>query len=135
MAGAGQPWYMPGLWPVGHVTSALSRPDDEKAKEPSTKPIVDFKDAAATTTSGFRAFAVAYFCMFKLYNSENPYPGFGGAKVLHFDWMFPILLRNWIGTLLVCGFWDWFLYFSPLRFNSIIPYRLHYIVLGINYTV
>ena len=54
MAGAGQPWYMPGLWPVGHVTSALSRPNDEKAKEPSTKPIVDFKDAAATTTSGFR---------------------------------------------------------------------------------
>ena len=54
MAGAGQPWYMPGLWPVGHVTSALSRPNDEKVKEPSTEPIVDFKDAAATTTSGFR---------------------------------------------------------------------------------
>ena len=73
MAGAGQPWYMPGLWPVGHVTSALSRPNDEKAKEPSTKPIVDFKDAAATATSGFRAFVVAYFCMFKLYDEENPY--------------------------------------------------------------
>lgn len=31
--------------------------------------------------------------------------------------MWPILLRNMIGTWMVCGFWDWFLYFSPIKDN------------------
>ena len=29
MAGAGQPWYMPVLWPVAHVTTALTKPKDD----------------------------------------------------------------------------------------------------------
>ena len=29
-------------------------------------------------------------------------------------WMSHILLRNVVATLLICGGWDWFLYFSPL---------------------
>ena len=44
----------------------------------------------ATVASGFRAFAVAYFLMFKLYNDENPYPAFGAAKTLDLDWIIPI---------------------------------------------
>ena len=32
MAGAGQPWYMPGLWPIGHVSSAISRPGNEQER-------------------------------------------------------------------------------------------------------
>jgi len=30
MAGAGQPWYMPLTWPVGHVSSAIARPKPVK---------------------------------------------------------------------------------------------------------
>jgi hypothetical protein len=41
MAGAGQPFYMPLMWPVGHVMSALSRPDAEKAPKPSATPSLD----------------------------------------------------------------------------------------------
>ena len=29
--------------------------------------------------------------------------------------MIPIIVRNLIGTLVICGFWDWLLYFSPLK--------------------
>ena len=29
--------------------------------------------------------------------------------------MMPIVIRNLIGTLVICGFWDWLLYFSPLK--------------------
>ena len=29
--------------------------------------------------------------------------------------MIPIIARNLIGTLILCGFWDWLLYFSPLK--------------------
>ena len=30
------------------------------------------------------------------------------------DWVAHIFLRNVVATLAICGFWDWFLYFSPL---------------------
>ena len=33
------------------------------------------------------------------------------------SWMIPILLRDLIFTILICGFWDWLLYFSPLKKN------------------
>ena len=33
---------------------------------------------------------------------------------MEWSWMKPILLRNFVVTVLTCGFWDWFLYFSPL---------------------
>jgi hypothetical protein len=29
--------------------------------------------------------------------------------------MWPILVRNLVGTWIICGFWDWILYFSPLK--------------------
>ena len=29
--------------------------------------------------------------------------------------MIPIIARNLIGTIILCGFWDWLLYFSPLK--------------------
>jgi len=37
--------------------------------------------------------------------------------------MMPILLRNLIGTWLICGFWDWILYYSPLA-ASFKPYKI-----------
>ena len=43
------------------------------------------------------------------------YPAFGPAAEFSVGWMSHILFRNVIATLLICGFWDWFLYFSPLQ--------------------
>ncbi len=37
------------------------------------------------------------------------------GKHLELEWMLPILVRNTIVTLVTCGFWDWFLYYSPLK--------------------
>jgi hypothetical protein len=34
-----------------------------------------------------------------------------------------IFLRNVIVTLVACGFWDWFLYFSPLK-NKLQKYKV-----------
>jgi hypothetical protein len=45
---------------------------------------------------------LACFCLF---------PG----KHLNWAWMKPIFVRNTIITAVTCGFWDWFLYFSPLK--------------------
>lgn len=128
MAGAGQPWYMPGLWPAGHVVASLVKPNEEKPPSPSTSPLMDFIDIGTAVIAGLRNFGLAYFCIYVLYDSDNPYPAFGDAKELKLDWMIPIIKRDLIATLLICGFWDWFLYFSPVKtklhkykINSIYP--------------
>ena len=45
------------------------------------------------------------------------YPAFGPGKDFSMDWMLLIVGRNLIATWIICGFWDWFLYFSPLQVN------------------
>jgi sterol desaturase/sphingolipid hydroxylase (fatty acid hydroxylase superfamily) len=37
--------------------------------------------------------------------------------------MWPILLRNLMATWIICGVWDWFLYFSPLS-EKLQPYKV-----------
>lgn len=36
------------------------------------------------------------------------------GKELKWEWMLPILLRNVAAAWVICGFWDYFLYASPL---------------------
>ena len=43
------------------------------------------------------------------------YPAFGPGAEFSLDWMLLILVRNLVATWAICGFWDWFLYFSPLQ--------------------
>ena len=52
---------------------------------------------------------IAYFACL-----DSVYPAFGPAETWSWTWIWPILLRNIIGTWLICGGWDWLLYFSPL---------------------
>merc|ERR1712130_321037 len=74
--------------------------------------------AAAT-----RSWALAYLCIFQLPQQFGQvYPAFGPGKDFTMDWMLLIVARNLIATWLICGFWDWFLYFSPLQVN----YRSHF---------
>lgn len=37
--------------------------------------------------------------------------------------MGPILIRNLLATWIICGAWDWFLYFSPLT-EKLQPYKI-----------
>ena len=41
MAGAGQPWYMPISWPVGHVSTAIKKPENDEPGKPSASPYLD----------------------------------------------------------------------------------------------
>ena len=114
MAGAGQPWYMPVLWPVAHVTNAISKPNDEKVPPNVALGKLQFIDHMTAFCAALRSFTLAYLAIYGLYDGYD-YPAFGGGKNLNWSWMKPILLRNTIVTLVTCGFWDWFLYFSPLK--------------------
>ena len=86
-----------------------------------TKAIILFDpiDMVFSLVAGFYCFALAYLTLFYLHDESDPYPAFGLAKDLKINWMGPIIARNLIGTVVICGFWDWFLYFSPLSVSHL----------------
>jgi len=63
-----------------------------------------------------RSWTLAYLCIYYLPQKFGMvYPAFGPAKEFTLDWTMHILARNLIATWVICGFWDWFLYFSPIQ--------------------
>merc|ERR1711936_1196283 len=116
MAGAGQPWYMPVTWPLGHVSTALSKADDDKPPKPSAAPYLDLTGNLTAMAAAARSWTLAYLCIYYLPGKFGMvYPAFGPAAEFSVGWMSHIVIRNVVATLLICGGWDWFLYFSPLQ--------------------
>jgi sterol desaturase/sphingolipid hydroxylase (fatty acid hydroxylase superfamily) len=70
-----------------------------------------------TVMSGaLRSCLMAYVCIYFLFDGEtgpNAYPAFRPNLRFELAWMLPILVRNMLLAWTICGFWDWFLYFSP----------------------
>eukprot|EP00940_MAST-03C_sp_MAST-3C-sp2_P001967 g1967.t1 len=123
MAGAGQPFYMPLTWPIGNVLTVASMKGEEKAKKPVASPDLDVIGHLTSAAAASRSFALALVCIYVAYPDET-YPAFGDASVLKVEWMLPILLRNLLATWIICGFWDWFLYFSPLK-EKLRPFKIN----------
>ena len=48
-------------------------------------------------------------------DETSDYPAYGRAVSYDKEWMLPILIRNLIGTWVICGGWDYILYLSPLK--------------------
>jgi len=112
MAGAGCPFYMPALWPGGNLSYAFSKPEDEK---PVINKAVPYLDIWGHLTSMMASSRSAMLGWLIIYGGSTDYPAFGAAKTISLDWILPIIIRNLAATWLICGFWDWFLYFSPLK--------------------
>ena len=138
MAGAGQPFYMPLTWPVGHVATAIFRKDPkEPAPKPAIPPEMDFAGHLTSAFGATRSFLMALVCIYGLYDNNddsNLYPAFGPAVQLEWHWMQPIFLRNLLAAWIICGTWDWYLYASPLasklhkyKLNPTYPYKQQFI--------
>merc|ERR1711973_397535 len=116
MAGASQPWYMPATWPLGHVSAAISKSPDDPPPKPSATPYLDLTGNLTAMAAAARSWSLAYLCIYYLPGKFGlVYPAFGPAAEFSLGWMSHILLRNVLATLIICGGWDWFLYFSPLQ--------------------
>jgi len=112
MAGAGQPFYMPLIWPAGHLARMGKLSDTDKHnKVAHADALLDLTGHMTSFAASLRSFLMAYAVI----HFSTDYPAFGAAKEFDWDWILPIVARNLIGTLLICGFWDWLLYFSPLQ--------------------
>lgn len=112
---------MPLTWPLGHVSSALTKPNDDVVAKPAATADLDLIGHATSCVAATRSFAMALLCIYVI--SED-YPAFGAGKELKLEWMLPLLFRNLLGTWLICGLWDWFLYFSPLK-EKLHKYKLN----------
>ena len=116
MAGAGQPFYMPLLFPFGNILAVISNSRKKEVQVPRPQAVASL-DLWGHLTSMFaatRSFLIAYFCIFVLYDGYD-YPAFGGGASLEWSWMQPIVVRDLVGTAVIAGGWDWFLYFSPFK--------------------
>jgi len=126
MAGAGQPFFTPLLWPVGNLATATLLPEDGKPQKNKALPILDFKGNITAMIGAIRQVVLALLCLYyfpRLHGKE--YPAFGPASTMRWEWMWPIFVRNILGTWLICGFWDWFLYFSPFQ-EKLRKYKMHH---------
>ena len=116
MAGAGAPFYMPAFWPFGNLAYTISKPNDEKPAVNKAMPYLDIWGHLTSMVAATRSFGLALLCIYYLPGlMGQEYPAFGPGRQLSWSWMWPILARNLVATWIICGFWDWFLYFSPMK--------------------
>jgi hypothetical protein len=115
MAGIAGAFLTPLLWPLPHMIASFRLKGIEPPPVLKALPILGLSGHVSSLGGSLRSVLIAVFIVYGLYNSESAYPAFGRASNLSSSWMLPIILRNVLGTWLICGFWDWWLYFGPLR--------------------
>jgi len=112
MSASSQPYYAPIFFPLANIIEAYYRPWKDLVELP--KKIIGNLNITGYLTlvaSSVRAAIFAYMAMYL----GSEYPGFGTAKTFEIGWMLTIVTRNLVFTWVVCGVWDWFLYFSPMK--------------------
>jgi len=106
---------MPATWPLGHISAAITKDQEDKPEKPKATPYLDLTGNLTAMAAAARSWTLAYLCIYYLPGKFGmEYPAFGPGKEFALGWMSHILIRNVVATLVICGFWDWFLYFSPL---------------------
>ena len=115
-------FFTPLLWPFPHIVSSLRLRGSEPHPILKAVPILDFVGHISALGGSLRSYLIAVFIVYGLYSNDS-YPAYGQASTLSLTWMLPIVLRNIIGTWLICGFWDWWLYFGPLK-NKFLKYKI-----------
>eukprot|EP00929_Paragymnodinium_shiwhaense_P043920 TRINITY_DN22541_c0_g1_i1.p1 TRINITY_DN22541_c0_g1~~TRINITY_DN22541_c0_g1_i1.p1 ORF type:complete len:345 (-),score=41.20 TRINITY_DN22541_c0_g1_i1:753-1787(-) len=113
MAGIGQKWFAPLTWPLGYILTA-AQAEKMTPQKPQASPQLDLNGHLTSFAGSTRSFLLAYICIYWAYDGYD-YPAFGRAGTWSLSWMWPIFARNLLATWIICGFWDWFLYFSPMK--------------------
>lgn len=122
-------WIRPLFWPVAHILRAVSIMPSEQPPAPVVESgmFANVESHLSTFCGAIRSYCLAYVAIYLLWD-ESQYPAFGPGKELALSWIIPILLRNLTATWVICGFWDWWLYYSPLsprfakfKINPIMP--------------
>eukprot|EP00091_Calanus_sinicus_P002798 TRINITY_DN12912_c0_g1_i1.p1 TRINITY_DN12912_c0_g1~~TRINITY_DN12912_c0_g1_i1.p1 ORF type:complete len:351 (-),score=52.35 TRINITY_DN12912_c0_g1_i1:132-1100(-) len=112
MSASKQPFYAPIFFPIVNIIEAYKLSWKEVVVLPmKILGILNFPGYLTLVASSIRAAIFAYMAMYWV----SEYPGFGTARTFELGWMMILVTRNLIFTLVMCGVWDWFLYFSPMK--------------------
>lgn len=105
---------IPLVWPISNAASALKDRDLKKQDVPKleTHGKLNLVEHLSSMAGALRSFAMAWWLIYHV--SPQPYPAFGAAAEWRIEWMWPLLVRNLLACWLICGVWDYTLYFSPL---------------------
>jgi len=104
-------------FPLGNAAVTISKDPKEKVSKPHIDPLMGTSGHASAFIAALRSWLLAYACIYYLPEAcgLEKYPAFGPAQNFELKWMAHIILRDVIGCWIICGVWDWFLYFSPLK--------------------
>eukprot|EP01084_Bolivina_argentea_P102932 184398_1 len=98
-----------------------------KPPEPIAIASLDLFGHFTSFFAAIRSFLIALFVVYVL-DDETSYPAFADHISFSLNWMLPIIIRDLIGTVLICGSWDYILYFSPFahklkrfKYNKMYP--------------
>lgn len=121
------------IWPFYHVVKSFNLTESFSASPSSSSSMsskhvpstLDLCGHLAVMCGSLRAFLLSYIVVYYVspwLQPEGVYPALGSANSFSTSWMMPVLLRNILATWIICGFWDWFLYFSPWK-SRLAPYK------------
>ena len=119
----------PFLWPTINVYKA-STFDEEKDEinKPVSYGYLPLNDHITSMFAAVRSFLMAYGAIYYLSPMIQPkgaYPAFNNiASEYEMSWMLPMLVRNLLAQFIIAGFWDWLLYFSPLK-EKFAPFKMN----------
>merc|ERR1712176_953106 len=89
-------------WPMSTIFAVMGPPEPGPSKlevEP-VKGFADFNAHLGGVWTSWRSFALAYLCIYYIHGGEDghQYPAYGRAQNFEWEWMWPLLVRNLIGT-------------------------------------
>eukprot|EP01083_Nonionella_stella_P120667 361757_1 len=107
-------FYTPLFFPFVNLIKIVQAKDNARPPKHIAAASLDLQGHLTTVFASLRAFLVAVFIVYILYD-DYEYPAFGNGKTLQWVWIKPMIYRNLIGTAVIAGVWDGILYFSPLK--------------------
>ena len=114
-------------WPLSNFLRLMNigHPKDAVVVREPCRPFNNMIGHIQAMQSSVRSILFACFAIYVIHGGDGPdgYPAFGRAKEWDIWWMLPILVRNLIATWVICGGWDYILYYSRLA-PYFKPYKL-----------
>ena len=121
------PMFATLAWPLSNFLKLWNvyEPGTVVVREPC-RPWNDLAGHIQAMQSSVRSLLLAYFAIYFVHGGDGAdgYPAFGRAKDWDIQWMWPLLVRNLIATWVICGGWDYILYYSRLA-PYFKPYKLN----------
>ena len=120
-------FYSLGSWPMDHILSLLGiekLPPGTRFEPPPAIPFGGVKEHLSCCLGSLRSFLLAMFVIHFVHGDYFGLVDGHQLKITDFSWQWPIFVRNLVGCWIICGGWDYFLYFSSFA-EMMRPYKIY----------